>query len=55
MSATQRIEEYVRKGRTGGNSATVTGAGDAGCLELGRAGDAIPGGAGKGVAAGEAA
>ena len=43
------------KGRTGGNSATVVGAGAAGRPEHSRAGDAVAGGVGKGAAAGEAA
>ena len=42
------------KGRTGGNTATVAGAGAAGRPEHGRAGDAVAGSGGKVAAAGEA-
>ena len=43
------------KGRTGGNSAIVAGAGAADRQEHGRAGDVMAGGGGKGAAAGKAA
>ena len=53
--AAQRTEECVGKGRTGGNRATVAGAGDACRPEHGRAGDAVAGGPGKRAAAGKTA
>ena len=45
----------VGKGRTGGNSATVVGAGAVGRPKHSRAGDTVAGGVGKGAAAGKAA
>ena len=43
------------KGRAGGNSTTVAGAGADGSPEHSRVGDAVAGGVGKGAVAGEAA
>ena len=48
-------ECVVRKGCARGNSAAVACAGDASCPEHGRAGDAVAGGPGKGVAIDKAA
>ena len=55
QATTRETEECAGKGCTGGNSATVAGAGAAGRPEYGRAGDAVAEGVGKGAAAGKAA